>query len=136
MLPNSPLTPLVADPLALGPIVPPNPLDAPLALRIASRSEPPLIAVTAALATIVPDPGPTPLPRDILELFGLIDPKPQPQPVVLPDRWEVTGLGRLAPIGVSAQPLNLRPTPISVAAQPINVRISPIVVSATPLNLG
>jgi hypothetical protein len=104
-------------------------LEVPLALRTASRSEPLAIALDAndllpvPLETaIIPNPGLTSLSLDLLELFGLIDPTAPPESAVLPDRWEVIGLERLTPIGVSAQPINIRVSPIAVSATPINSR--------------
>jgi hypothetical protein len=113
MLPNSTLTTLIADPLLLGSIVPPSPLDTPLSLTASS---------SAPLA-ITPDAELTALPSDILALFGLTtDPGLQPEPEAMLGNWEVIGLERPTPIATSAQLISpMRPTPIAISATPIDL---------------
>jgi hypothetical protein len=112
MLPNSTLTTLIADPLLLGSIVPPSPLDTPLSLTTSS-SEPLVIA---------PDSELTAWPSDILALFGLTDPDRRPEPDVMLGNWEVIGLERPDPIATPAQLISpMRPTPIAIAATPIDL---------------
>lgn len=118
MLTNSPLTPLIADPLTVPPIVPSSPLNPPLAL-LAARSPEPLAAPPIATAKVSsPDPSLIPVPLDILALFGLTDPNPRPVPEPIPAKWEVVGLDRPTPIAVPAKIVNpTRVAPIAVPAR-------------------